>query len=511
MNAMLLLVAILFGFIAVAGYNLVTLNQTFNISASIQQNYARVQIVSNSVRTALTVVDGRVAVPISSSLSATVPSVSPFNTSANGTPYVYCPILPALAEGTARLDNAAASESYAVDTVERNGLTYAVAGRPGGADDAKIVSLGVVAYLITPQPNAIAPLKCSDARVADDGSTILVTGGSVSAVYDNPVAADGASFVISPSGARPAEAATSDRVARGVSDVIEYVKHYDINDVRLRVFGNETLKATDMNALFALSAGRTVRIQGPEGVRAVVKFEEDGAVQNGLIEFAARGRAVLSNVSLKGASGADVGIASSPGGSVSLDDAIVARVRSNGGEILISGSSRVTPSASADALAFPVSADGGRITFAVSDDATAPSIVSQSSSAVFATRGGDIVLKSDVHAVAGSLADMFRTESGGRLRIATEGAEVLVDRGSGYAAETYTDLQRVTATCADGDPTCTAICPPAKRVAWGECGSGNGAALAGFSVDATGTQYTCQWAQMTIAVAPKAAVVCQTQ
>jgi hypothetical protein len=508
---MLLLVAILFGLIAVAGYNLVTLNQTFNISASIQQNQSRVQIVTNSVRTALTVIDGRVAVPVATSLAASVPEISPFSTAANGTAYVYCPILSSEAVGAKRIDNAAASESYAVETAERNGLTYAIAGRPGGADDAKIISMGVVAYVITPQPNATAPLKCSDVRIADDKSTILVTGGSVTAVYDNPVAADGASFVISASGERPADALTSDRVARSVADIVEYVKHYDINDIRLHVFGNETLRAAELNELFAISSGRTVRLQGPEGVRAVVKFEEDGLARNGLIEFAPRGRAVLSNVALKGASGADVGVASSPGGSVLLENAVVARIRSNGGEVVVGGSSRVSPSASVDALAFPVSADGGRVVFDVSDDAAAPAVMSQTSSAVFATRGGDIILKSTVHAVAGSSAELLRTEAGGRLRIATEGAEVLVDRGSGYAAETFNDLQRVTTTCADGTPSCTAVCPPAKRVAWGECGSGNAAALAGFSVDATGTQYTCEWAQMTIAVAPKAAVVCQTQ
>jgi hypothetical protein len=509
MNAMLLLVAILFGLIAVAGYNLVTLNQTFNISNTIQQNQARVQIVTSSLRTALTIVDGKVAVPVSASLNAAVPDASPFSTSYSGIPYLYCPILRPAPNGDARLSNASASESYAIQTVLKNGMTYAVAGRPGGSDDEKIMNLGVVAYVITPQPNSTEPLKCSDVRVADDGTTLLITGGAVSPVYDNPVTADGASFVISTDGERPEAAATSDRVVRNLSEVVEYVKHYDINDIRIRVFGEETLAAQELSDLFALSFGRTMRLEGPEGVRALLKIDEGSNGHNDLIELAPQGKAVISNVTLKGVTGSDVGVASYPGGSVLIENSVVARVRANGGEIIVAGSSQVAPTTNPVALAFPVLADGGRVVFDVDDSSSVPAILSQTSSAIFSARGGDVVVKSGLHAVSGSAASILSAQAGGRLRNISQGADILVDRGQGFSAETHNDLQRVTATCADGDPTCTAVCPEDMRVAWGECGSGNQSPLSGFSVDATGTQYTCQWAQMTIAVAPKAAVVCQ--
>ena len=507
MNAMLLLVAILFALIAVAGYNLVTLNQAFNISATIQQNHSRVQIVTSSIRTALTVIDGRVAVPLASNLTASVPDIAPFRTSANGTPYVYCPILPS-AEGSDSLANAAASESYPVQTVERNGMTYAVSGRPGGSDDGKISSLGIVAYVLTSQPNNPAPLKCADVKVASDGTTLLVAGGSVSAIYDNPITADGASFVVTEDGARPASAATSDRVVRGVADIVGYVDHYDVNDIRIKIFGGETFNASELTELFAITHGRTVRIQGPDGVRAALAVTDDQASGN-LMEFVPRGRAIFSNLSLKGSTGADVSLAASPGGSVVLDNAQTGRVRSNGGEVVLSGTSRITPVSSPVAMAQPVVADGGHVIVDVTDDETAPAILSQTAAAVFGSIGGDVLVKSRLHAVTGASSELFSRTRGGDLKMVSPSAEVLVDRGAGFIAEEYNVLQRVSAACADGDASCTASCPPAKRVAWGECGSANGAALGGFSVDATGGQYTCTWAQMTLALSPKAAVVCQ--
>lgn len=508
MNAMLLLVAILSALIAVLGYNLVTINQAFNISATIQQNQSRVQVVTSSVRTALTVIDGKVAVPISAGLTTTVPDVAPFRTSANGTPYVYCPILPSATTGDISLQNASASESYAVETSERNGMTYAIAGRPGGTDDGKITDLGIVAYVLTSQPNNTSPLRCADVKVAGDGTTLLVQGGSVAAIYDNPVNADGASFVVAPDGSRPSSATTSDRVARGIADVVDYVNHYDINDVRIRVFGGETFSSAEMEQLFMAAHGRTIRFQGPAGVRAALTVTEETAVGN-LQEFVTRGRSVFTNVTLHGSSGADVSLASSPGGVLMLDNAQVARVRSNGGEVVLTGASRVTPVASPVALAHPVVADGGKIVFDVVDASAAPSILSQSSASVFQAVGGDVVIKSSIHAVAGSAAELFSQSRGGDLKVTSDTAEMLIDRGNGFAAEEYSVLQRVSVSCADGDASCTASCPAAKRVAWGECGSSNQAALSGFSVDATGGEYTCEWAQMTLALAPKAAVVCQ--
>lgn len=508
MNAMLLLVAILTALIAVLGYNLVTLNQAFNISATIQQNQSRVMVVTSSIRTGLTVIDGKVAVPISQSLTASVPEIAPFRTSANGTPYVYCPILPSVASGTSNIRNDQASETYAVDTVDRNGLTYAVAGRPGSVDDQKLVDLGIVAYVLTPQPNNANPLRCADVKVADDGTTVLVPGGSVAAIYDNPVNADGASFVFSQGGSRPAHALTSDRLVRGVADVVDYVRHYDVSDVRLRFVGGETVDGNDLAALLASSHGRTVRLQGPDDVRASVLITDEDA-DGELLELIAAGRAVFSNIALKGVGGADVAIVGAPGGSVILDNTQIGRVRTNGGSILLSGTSRIVPASSAIALANPVLADGGEFVVDVSDSPSAPALVSQSSSSVFSSFGGDVVIKSRVHAVAGVGAILFSRARGGEFSFVSPAAEVLVDRGNGFNAEQHSDLQRVSASCADGDPSCTASCPAETRVAWGECGSANAAALAGFSVDATGSQYTCEWAQMTIAVAPKAAVVCQ--
>jgi hypothetical protein len=508
MNAMLLLVAILFALIAVAGYNIVTMSQAFNISASIQQNHARVQVVTSAIRTGLTVIDGKVAVPVSAALTADVPDLAPFRTAANGIPYVYCPVLPAAASGASLLVNGGANESYAVDTSERNGITYAVAGRPGGLHDARISSLGIVAYILTSQPNNSDPLRCADVTVAEDGTTLLVRGGSVSPIFDNPVAADGASFVLSPDGVRPPTAATSDRVARSVTEIIDYVGHYDVNDVRIRVFGGETFKADELSDLFRMTDGRTVRLEGPSGAMAVINIEtqDDG----GLVELRPRGRAIFSNVSLK-AAGADVAVAAAPGGSVVLDGAMIGRIRSNGGDIVLAGASRVVPASSAEAMALPVIADGGRVVIDVDDSSSSPAILAQESAALFEAVGGDIVVKSDIHASAGASTELFRTTRGGMLRMASPEAELLVDRGDGFAVEEHVELQRVSASCADGDPSCTASCPPSKRVAWGECSSSNGAALSGFAVDGTGSSYTCQWAQMTLAIAPKAAAVCQSR
>lgn len=512
MNSMLLLVAILFALISVAGYQLVSMFQSYQVTTAILQNQVRLQIISNQIRTGITVIGGRVAIPVSTDLAATIPSLSAFRSTTSGDPIVYCPILPDAAAGTDMITNTTntGAETYPVETVEQNGVRYAVAGRPGSQKDSVISGLGIVAYMLSPQPNATNPLLCSDVNVADDGTTLLVKGGSVTPIFDNPASADGSSFVISPDGVRPHEALTSDRNARTLSDVVEFVKRYDVHDMRIKLFGSEKFKATEMRSLFEISFGRTFRFEGPDAVRSTLLVDEDVASVSGMIEFISKGDVIIDNVLVKGASGADVGFASSPGGSVVLDDSSVARVRSNGGSVLLTGATRVIPDSSALASASPIVADGGSITFAVSDGPASPVITAPNAASALHALGGDIVIKSSIHIAAGGPTTLFQPDNGGRLRIGTPDAAMLVDRGNGYTAETFNPLQRVSKTCADGSESCTAACPSTKRVAWGECGSGNAAPLSAFTVDATGSEYTCQWSQMSMALAPRAAVVCQT-
>ena len=507
MNAMLLLVAMMFVLISIAGYQIVTLNQTFNTTSTIQQNQARIQVVTGAVRAGVTLIDGRVAVPVSADLTSTVPDISPFRTSANGSPLVYCPILRSDAADGEAFSNPAANESYRIVKTERSGMTYAVAGRPGTKDDKAISDLGIVAFVLVPQPNATDPLRCSDVTVASDGSTLLVKGGSVSPVFDSPVAADGASFVISPDGSRPEAALSSDRVVRSLTEVAEFVRHYDVGDLRLRILGGEAVSATDFQALLDETAGRTVRLVGADGGKADLKVS--GETGSDLVELVGRGVMILQDVSLVGGASQDVAVASSAAGSLVLQDSEAARVRSNGGRVSIEGSSLVSAAHSAVAQLAPVVADGGSVTLSVSDSEASPAIRAPSSATVLSARGGDVVLKSTIHVVAPASAQLFRAQGGGRLRVAGDEVVVNVDRGGGFAPETYNALERASTACPDGAESCTAQCPAGKRVAWGECGSANGAPLASFSVDGTASAYTCTWSQSVVAMAPKAAVVCE--
>lgn len=505
MASMLVLAAILFVLITLAGFQLVSTYQSSQAAIAVLQNQTRLQMVAAQVRSSLAVVDGRTGVPVRPDFSAGVPPVTPFTTTSSGDPIVFCPILPGDAADGRTFANAAAVESWQVRTAERDGLNYVVAGMPGGPDDARIAAMGVVAYLLSPQPNVKAPLRCADARVGEDGSTILVKGGSVVSIFDSVPDADSASFVLSADGSRPDFATTADRTARSLDEVLEFVRHYDVHDVRVRLSGAETVSGGALDELLSISYGRTVRFEGPSGVRAVLSIDGGPSSAQGVTEVSSRGSAVFSNVSLVSSSGAEVLVSARPGGSVMLENAQTARVRSNGGTLALTGSTRILPGASATA---PVYADGGTLMIDVTDSDAAPFMTPTPAAAAISAAGGDVVVKGDARLQIGSTA-LFQQLPGGRLRFGTAGAKLLVDRGTGFSPETPSDLQRVSQACADGSTSCVATCPTGKAVAWGECGSGNGAPLASFSVDATGAAYTCQFSPMSVALAPTAAVVCR--
>lgn len=506
MASMLVLAAVLFVLITIAGYQLLSMYQSSQVAIAVLQNQTRLQMVAAQVRSSLAVVDGRTGVPVRSDLSAGVPPVTPFTTTSSGAPILFCPVLPGEVVQGRAFGNAAGAESWQVGTTERDGLTYVVSGVPGGPDDARISAMGVVAYLVSPQPNAKTPPRCADARVAEDGSTILVKGGSVVPVFDSVPDADSASFVLSADGSRPDFATTADRTARSLDEVLDFVRHYDVHDVRLRLSGAETVSGDTLDALLSISYGRTVRFEGPSGVRATLSISGGPSPAQGVTEISSRGNAVFSNVSLVSASGGEVLVSARPGGSALLEGAQVSRVRSNGGSVTLSRSTRIVPGATATP---PIYADGGAVTIDVEDSDAAPFMGATTAPAAMSAAGGDVVLKGDARFQIGAAA-AFQQLPGGRLKYGTAGARLLVDRGAGYAPEAVTDLQRVTQSCADGSDSCTASCPVGKTVAWGECGSANGAPLSSFSADASGAGYTCQFSSMSVALAPRAAVVCRT-
>lgn len=505
MASMLVLAAILFVLITLAGFQLISTYQSSQAAIAVLQNQTRLQMVVAQVRSSLAVVGGRTAVPVRSDFTAGVPPVTPFTTTSSGDPIIFCPVLPVDVVDGRTFANNPASESWSVQTEERDGLNYVVAGAPGGADDGRISAMGVVAYLISPQPNAKSPLRCADVRVAEDGSTILVKGGSVVPVFGSVPAADSASFVLSSDGSRPDFATPADRTARSLEEVVEFVRHYDVHDVRVTVSGAETVQGGTLDELLGISFGRTVRFEGPAGVHATLSINGGPSTAPGVTEISSRGSAIFMNVSLVSSSGTEILISARPGGSVLLDNAQVARVRSNGGSVSMTGSTRLVPGQSTTA---PIYADGGTVVIDVDDSDAAPLLAGTAATAAIASAGGDVVIKRDARLQIGT-GQLYQQHAGGRLRYGTPDARLLVDRGVGFVAETPSDLQRVSEACSDGSTSCVAMCPAGKTVAWGECGSGNGAPLASFSVDATGMAYTCQFSPMSVAVSPRAAVVCK--
>jgi hypothetical protein len=342
MASMLVLAAILFVLITLAGFQLVSTYQSSQAAIAVLQNQTRLQMVAAQVRSSLAVVDGRTGVPVRADFSAGVPPVTPFTTTSSGEAIVFCPILPGDTEDGRTFANAAAGESWQVRTAERDGLNYVISGAPGGPDDVRISAMGIVAYLLSPQPNVKTPLRCADARVGEDGSTILVKGGSVVSIFGSVPDADSASFVLSANGTRPDFATTTDRTARSLEEVLEFVRHYNVHDVRIRLSGAETVSGGTLDELLSMSYGRTVRFEGPSSIRAVLSINGGPSPAQGVTEVSSRGSAVFSNVALVSASGAEVLVSARPGGSVMLDNAQTARVRSNGGSVALTGSTTPT-------------------------------------------------------------------------------------------------------------------------------------------------------------------------
>ena len=182
MLSIFIMLFIAIGVAAGIGYAIVTLISTAQTSLTVQANQVRTQNVSNSIRAGLTVDGTKVLLPVrmdNGSVIARLPDSSPFSTTTSGADIVFCPAFPNDGSGTTLVNPLGedGSEEYEVTTMKLAGKTYATGGHAVYKDNDvkdRLAEMGVIAYLLSPQPNYKHPLECRNVELASDNYTLLV-------------------------------------------------------------------------------------------------------------------------------------------------------------------------------------------------------------------------------------------------------------------------------------------------------------------------------------------------
>jgi len=545
MLSIFILIIIAIALCASVGFGILQLIRSSDTTLLVQRNQVRVDTVVNTLRSYIRSDSGRTIVPaavvsgtgIPSEIPARVPSIAPFTTTPWGAPLVYCPAAPSEAStpgGTVVNERDGDSETYDVELVEQGGVVYVAAGGPGTSVLRQTLrTRRVVGLVISPNPYSEGVPQCADVELASDGVTFIVPGGSVAVVYDligNSVPNE---LVFSPDGTIPAAAPSGARAVRSIADVVSYFTSYGIRDLSLTFpSGVHEVDAEEIADLASATKGKTLRIAGDGSTELRIVFGSAPAGNLSVIRF--DGSVDLDGISLTGQAGnagIDVVVAAGPGGKISLRDVSAAGVRNFGGEFALLGTTRLTPTHSADATSEPVVTSGGRVVIETSGIV----INAPSAEVGVLARGGDVTVLSNTAMVLGSENSAFRAEAGGRILPAFAGLEVEITAGG--ATQSYPIVSAITfgtengndpvvsitangvgrtlltsplQICEDGSANCSAECPENSVVAWGECGSDNDHPLAAFSADASGRQWTCRWAAPATVSKPTAKAVCSS-
>jgi hypothetical protein len=532
MLSLFIMLFIAIGIAAGIGYAIVTLINTAQISLTVQQNQVRLQNISTAIRAGLTTDDGSVLLPVSAKVDgvyqARLPDSSPFNTTSNGRPIVYCPAFPADG-GAETLTNRqeAGDETIAVSLREVGGREYIYGGHadfPVGSDTlARLNKMGVVAYLLSPQPNYDGPLYCSGVRISDqDNYTLLVNGGSAVPIYSVTTDGRGSVFVLSGDGLAPAYNGT-DRVVKTMADVGDFMTRYQIADVTVKIPQTFDVEYGELRRFLSSGTAKTIRIVPEDDTaRSVLNIIPNAGEQLADTIFVeAMGGLVIDDIDVVSPS-SDVVLEAGAVSSITLVDSTVAGLRATGGRISAVGTTRIVPEKDATSGVPPVAALGGNITISsVSEPAVDGSQTTLGGA--FLADGGTISLRSGLKIAANpafpELRQLFSPMNGGRITVPGETPVLAVDRGTGvYETETATfdriasTRQTLETTCADGSTECEVTCGAGKVVDFGFCSTDNGASVSAFRpvADQNGalTSFSCSFGGVIAAQKPKASAVC---
>jgi hypothetical protein len=517
-------------FIAIAvtfglGFSILTLINTAQNSLAIQANQVRLQNIANSIRASLTVDAGRVLLPINADYKARLPAASPFSTTTTGGEIVFCPAFLDDDGADTPLVNSVhggGDETIMVRKVNLGDRLYASSGHAAIPHDtlARLDEMGVIAYLLSPQPNTVDPLRCGDVELAPDNYTLLVDGGNVVPVYTVTTDARGSVFVLSADGSKPSGYNGTDRIVRTLADVTDFIDKYKLADVTVKLPAHMTVGLADFSAFAAKGFSRSLRMEPQTGSSADLDIDAAGqSIDFGNAFVDVQGGLYLSGLHLAGknsSSGAfDIGLDALPSANVVLSDATVQGLRTSGGRISAFGTTLVAPEKGEETTINPVVADGGEITVR---STAAPAVNAPSAYTVFLANGGTINLSGGLKVATGELSVLNKSRNSGRVVSASEDVNaqpaLQVSRGAGYAEETLLGRSTVSAgNCYSdtGGTTCTASCKAGTGmvVISGGCESDNGSPLVQFGVTGeAGDAYTCRFSAAIPALSPKATAIC---
>nr|WP_250808032.1 hypothetical protein [Neorhizobium tomejilense] len=536
MLSIFIMLFIAIGIAAGIGYAIVTLINTAQVSLTIQANQVRLQNISTAIRSGLTTDGGTVLLPISvdwdgdvpTNVLARLPSSTPFSTTTSGGEIVYCPAFPDPAPPSSPImlnHHEDRDETFPVAVTKLGDKSYLTAGHASGLSSDtldRLNEMGVIAYILSPQPSYKGPLLCGDVRVSpQDNYTLLVNGGSVVPVYTVTTDGRGSVFVLSEEGLPPGYNG-SDRVVKSLKDVKDFIVQYQITDATVKLPEDYAVSLEDLDAFLQAGQARTLRLKPggrDEGGNAVTHStvtltNPPSQFPDRNVYLKAKGTLVLEDITLD-ADGYDVAVDAGAAATVFLSDSQVAGLRTTGGRISTEGVTRIVPDDGYLTEIQPIISEGGEITL---NSTASPAVNAPASVVMFSANAGTINLQPGLRIVANptfpETRQLVGPRNGGRVVVSGGNPFLTVDRGAGYVDEgaTAIDLstrQTVAQACADGAVDCEVSCPSDKIVDFGFCSTSNGVAVTAFGPSVSLTSFSCSFGGgLEAPQQPRASAVC---
>jgi hypothetical protein len=521
MLSIFIMLFVAIGVAAGIGYAIVTLINTAQTSLTVQANQVRLQNIANSVRAGLTTDGGNVLLPVlvdGGNVVARLPASSPFATTTSGAEIVYCPAFPAEASSGTLVNPlvGGGSESFGIETVELAGKTYARKGHPDYQDGkvaGRLSDMGVIAYLLSPQPHYKGSLACGSVELAPDNYTLLVNGGTVVPIYTVTTDARGSVFVLSGDGETPSGYNGTDRVVRTLGDVANFINQYQLSDITVRIPDGLKVSLADFQSFIMAGTSRTLRLVPDHATHS--KITIDGgltSIESANYYVPVKGSLHVEGITFDGtgnSGGFDIAIDARASADVVLENATVAGLKTSGGRISTSGDTVIAPDKGDDTNNNPVYAQGGDILIRSSSNVTA--VVAPSAVMVFRSNGGTINLPQNMKVSTSGTASLSAVQNGGRIVVPTDGVvapKLMVSRDGVSNEESVASAREtVTQACADGTTSCAAVCSADRVVVSGGCSSSSGTPLLSFGPNEDNA-FACEFALLPPTSHPTATAVC---
>lgn len=360
----MLIVAI--SLVAGVGYATLTLIRSGEASLLVQKNQVVVETVAASVRSGLSFGDGRILVPVATDGDGdgavplhAMPDVAPRKDTAYGRPFVHCPVGEALGATvpnwtpSGEADPEEALPYPALVLEGPNGLRYVAATGHDSTAWSEMRNRGIVAFILSPPPNALGTPDCRDVFFADpengDWTLVMPDGSGVTAIYASPpwngmrtlMVGDPEGFDLGP-----------DPLLLGsLEDAARYASRFGVQaaDIRLQP-GPHSVSAAGLASLASGPASRSVEIKSLAAGATVDVTDGPAAA------FQVKGSLSLEHVAFDPADSVsfDVGPSGSfvatgleaegvtvTGGAASLVDVELGSVTVSGGTVRLGGDSGI--------------------------------------------------------------------------------------------------------------------------------------------------------------------------